>query len=86
MHKNQLVFSGRIWETLKADCLRFPWRSSDCPRLGEGLAHFTNLTRTGFFHCDSKCWYEGKKIVQSVCDGPKNDNTKAPIADPLLFG
>jgi hypothetical protein len=48
-------------------------------------SQFADLTRTKFFDCKAKCRDKGKKIGQTVCLGPKNNNSERPIVKPLLF-
>lgn len=62
-----------------------PTHSVLAPPVGRSLCQFSNLTWTKSFDCKAKCRDEGQKIGQSVRLGPKNDNSKRPILESLLF-
>lgn len=48
-------------------------------------SHFTNLTWTKFMDCSAEFRDKRKKIGQTICLSPKNNNSERPIVKPLLF-
>ncbi|MDQ2694341.1 MAG: hypothetical protein M3Z21_02990 [Pseudomonadota bacterium] len=48
-------------------------------------SQFTNLTWPKLFDCKTKRRDKGEKIGQTICLGPKHDNSKRPVVKLLLF-